>query len=67
MLCEIVLLAENDLQAAAGGVPGNAGAIDAAAHHQEIDDLGFAQRSLFPSWLGRHQERAAVIVMPSVA
>ncbi len=53
VLGEIILLAEDHLEAAACGVARNAGAVDAASDHQQIDDVVIAQSSSLWLWF-RH-------------
>src|SRR5690606_9476473 len=52
---EIVLFAQHDLEAAAGGVAGDAGAVDAAADDQEIDRFALAQADPFPTATARRR------------
>ena len=40
-LRQVVLLAQHDTEAAAGGVAGNSGAVDAAADDEKIDQVGW--------------------------
>ena len=48
---EVVLLAQQDREAAAGGVARDAGAVDAAADHEEVNHLGL--RSSSSSFMAR--------------
>ena len=46
-LREIVLLAQEHLEAAPGGIAGDPGAVDAATHHQEVVKLHRRRRAQF--------------------